>query len=229
MGEMTSTTEIRDPAAPAVRLHFRSAGLTDKEATGGSTAYEAEAEGVKYRIVGDLIPGRMNGARAFRAYRVAGLGGHSLVPAADGRKHARLADAKLDAEADLAEVLRDRAPEAAPPTPVAEALSRAAAAVRAAAEAIGTVTLAQRAGEPDPATDDDVDELVERIVRRAQYQALRVMARVARDWYDGSRSNHQAMAHNAVADCCAHFELGEILRMVNDAAVELSVPIVAQQ
>jgi hypothetical protein len=389
------------PEAAPARLTFRSAGLTNKEATGGYTAYVAEAEGVKYRIVGNLIAGRMDGARAFRAYRVVGTNGHSLVPAADGRKHARLADAKLAAEADLVEVLRDRAADAeqapAPacpagpscsgaafpghpahyaaevtfPTPIcpdAEAgkphaahriegtwreqcrgvdaeqavaaadagtlLERAVARTgtegarrlrgrtccpssegdvhdrscetpevreswrprserppvdphfetvqerdeRLAAEAgdrlsmtitpsgmrkIAAHLAARRTGPmppiselrarrasnvnalrtvaklldvpldeladlppaTDPALEDNVPELVERIERRAKYVALRHMLHVLDGWIEGAQGNHEALGHRGESSpCWNRFDAEDFRRMVNDAARELGVP-----
>lgn len=148
----------------------------------------------------------------------------ATLPEAAGAATEFVAAQRAAAEAAAAREADDRPPFGmTPPAPIAEALARVAAAAREAVEAT-IVAAMERPAEPDPATEDDVDELVERIVRRAQYQALKVMARVAADWHDGSRSNHQAEAHNTVDDCCAHFELGDILRMVNDAAIELRVP-----
>lgn len=352
MGEMTNETQAT-AAAPASRLTFKAAGLTNKEATGGYTAYVAEAEGVKYRVVGNLIAGRMDGARAFRAYRVVGANGNSLVPAADGSKCKTRAAAYAQAEADLDEVLRDRAaeaeakpePAAAPacpagpscsgaafpghpahyaaeikwPTPacpdaeagkphaahriegtwrdeckgvervvgmpdwyapaVAQAAERLARrhvsrsccpstegdvhdrtcetgearkqwaprSERAEAPASDTIeyaldklrgafdlvcqsrnlwrdrAMAEPALVADPATDDSVPELAERIVRRAQFEALRTMLSVLDGWIDGAAENHEAMSHRD-NDCCRDFAPADIRRMVNDAATELRVP-----
>lgn len=96
MGEMTSKLKFR--TAPA---------LTSAEFRTGSTAYEAEAEGVKYRVVGiPKILGAPGSGRTFRAYRV--VEGGKLHPAAGGGTHRTRAAAYEQAERDLANVLRDR-------------------------------------------------------------------------------------------------------------------------
>lgn len=91
------------------RLNFRPAELTSLQAAEGATVYEAEAEGVTYRIIGTIVdPIAGNGRRTFRAYRVVGTNGHSLYPAGRGASEKLLRLAKEEAERDLVEVLRDR-------------------------------------------------------------------------------------------------------------------------
>jgi len=345
------------------RLSFTAAGLTNKEATAGATAYEAEAEGVKYRVVGSIIPGQLDGRRSFRAYRVVGTNGHSLTAAGEGGEHKTRAAAYAQAERDLVDVLRDRAaadkpaerieyagshpfrpgtadpsrcgfpdcngpttspnhhgwaprevtfptpicPDAeagkphprhridgtwreqcpgvgrvdpdrpgaladpaglstwltgklaghvagrhvgrsccastegdvhdrscqtseareqwaprgsrpAPPAPIREALDRVSA---AAYEAVDAALAAASAAGPqtDPATDDDVTELLDRIVRRAQYDALRAVRRALAGWMEGARANGSpAYGEYDV------FHSSDIGRMINDAARELGVP-----
>lgn len=108
------------------------------------------------------------------------------------------------------------------PAPIREALDKV---TRAAYEAV-EAALAAAADKPpaaDPATDDDSNELLDRIVRRAQFTALSAMLGVLDSWIDGAAENHEAMSHRD-NDCCRDFAPADIRRMVNDAAAELRVP-----
>jgi hypothetical protein len=105
MGEMMNKTEA---TAAARRLHWTAADLTEREASSGHTAYVAEADGVKFRIVGVLVTGRMDGARKFRAYRVVGQTGHSLRSVREGGALRLLKSAKEECELDLADVIARR-------------------------------------------------------------------------------------------------------------------------
>jgi hypothetical protein len=105
--------ELRDamdatPGTPE-RLDFRpAAGVSSKLLAEGATVYEAERDGAKYRIVGSIVDPMIGPRRTFRAYRVVGTNGHTLVPAGDGGESKTLKSAKRQAELDLVEVLRDR-------------------------------------------------------------------------------------------------------------------------
>jgi len=88
----------------------------------------------------------------------------------------------------------------------------------------------QQAAEPgparatDPATDDDIDEIVERLVRRAQYLALCKVLDELDGWREGQRSNHDANAHRGEAageQCWEHWHSSDVRTMVADAASEL--------
>jgi hypothetical protein len=61
-----------------------------------------------------------------------------------------------------------------------------------------------------------------RIVRRAQYDALRAVLSALDGWERGTLQNHEAMSHRD-DDCCRAFAPDDIRRMVNDAARELDV------
>lgn len=74
----------------------------------------------------------------------------------------------------------------------------------------------------DPATTDRVDELVDRIVRRAQYAALSAMLPMLDGWIEGARENHEAFDRRDAFD--TSFEPDDIRCMVNDVARELGVP-----
>jgi hypothetical protein len=74
----------------------------------------------------------------------------------------------------------------------------------------------------DPAADDDVDELLDRIVRRAQYGALRQVLYVLDGWREGARSNHDALGHRDESrPCWETWDTGDIAHMVADAARDL--------
>lgn len=240
MGEMTSKTET----APVQRLTFRAAGLTNKEATSGATAYTAEAEGVTYRVVGSIIPGRMDGRRSFRAYRVVGTNGHSLHAAGSGGEHKTRAAAFEQAEADLAEVLRDRAAaEITFPTPICpdteagtpHAAHRIEGTWREQCNGVPDPQAAPCPSRPDPALDDNVLELVDRVVRRAQYEALKTVRSVLAGWVEGAESNCRAMDHGSASRhddnllCGERFDREDVARMINDAADALHVPKVVEQ
>jgi hypothetical protein len=108
--------------------------------------------------------------------------------------------------------------------PIREALDKVAAAAYEAVEAaLAAQASTPAAAGPDPATDDDSNELLDRIVRRAQYTALRAMLDVLDGWIEGAAENHEAMSHRD-NDCCRDFAPADIRRMVNDAAAELRVP-----
>jgi len=76
------------------------------------------------------------------------------------------------------------------------------------------------AAESDPAADDDSNELLDRIVRRAQYTALSAMLGVVDGWVEGAQANHEGLGHRD-KDCCSTFHPDDIKRMINDAAREV--------
>jgi hypothetical protein len=108
---------------------------------------EATAEGVTYRIEGAVIDPLSSGRRHFRAYRVVDDG--RLHPAGHGGPHRTCTSAVQQCEADLDDVLRDRNGR-----PVPER---------------------DRQITADPATTDDTQELLDRVIRRAQYLALQAV------------------------------------------------------
>jgi hypothetical protein len=86
------------------------------------------------------------------------------------------------------------------------------------------VTSPEPKRERDPAHDDDVAEIVERLVRRAQYLALREVLIVLDSWREGARSNHDGMGHQreiASEECWENFHASDVRTMVADAAREL--------
>lgn len=135
--------------------------------------------------------------------------------------------ARLEAEA--ARQLAVNSPEGqaartSPPAPIREALDRVSIAAREAVEA-AIAAAEDRPAEPDPCTEDDVDELIDRIMRRAQYQALRGFLLVLDEWVDGARSNDKATGRAAVfGEHDVTFVRDDIRNMVTDTAAELSVP-----
>lgn len=90
-------------------------------------------------------------------------------------------------------------------------------------QAVRDLVAAEPAPMADPAVDDDSNELLDRIVRRAQYTALHAMLGVLDGWIEGAAENHEAMSHRD-NDCCRDFAPADIRRMINDAAAELGVP-----
>lgn len=90
--------------------------------------------------------------------------------------------------------------------------------------------LAGDAPVTDPATDDNVPELAERIVRRAQYVALHAVLDAITDSVEIARDNCLSMGHGSAAYhddnllCGKRFDVEEIRLMVNAAAHELRVP-----
>lgn len=72
------------------------------------------------------------------------------------------------------------------------------------------------------AVDLDADDMAGRIVRRAQYEALRAVLGSLDGWVAGARENHEALGHRDF-DCCETFHPNDIRRMVNAAARELGV------
>jgi hypothetical protein len=78
-----------------------------------------------------------------------------------------------------------------------------------------------------PTTDDDVSVLVDRIVRRAQYAALREVLVVVNGWVAGTAENHEAMQHRG--NCCRDFAPADFRQMLNDAARNLgtTLPVTA--
>jgi hypothetical protein len=122
----------------------------------------------------------------------------------------------------VAEARGPQAPRSEAPAPIREALERV---TRAAYEAVEAALAAQQDAPPaaDPATEDDSNELLDRIVRRAQYTALHAMLGVLDGWIDGAAEHHEQAAHRD-SDCCRDFAPADIRRMVNDAAAELRVP-----
>lgn len=71
-------------------------------------------------------------------------------------------------------------------------------------------------------TPEETDaELLDRIVRRAKYDALRAMRRALTGWAEGARDAHEAGEHrDDVARCCLRFTPKDIARMIDDAARE---------
>jgi hypothetical protein len=326
------------------------AGVSGKLLAEGATVYEATAEGVTYRVIGRIAPGQSAGRRSFRAYRVVGTNGHSLVPAGRGGEHPTRRGAMLQAARDLQEVLADRAattPEQQAHPSVETIIDGSASRQLVARfrsdpysfsgsrsgieqglralkhriqtdhglainEAIGRQAYADRpdhlhmqvtpsgarkiAGavrrnralhgrsccastdgdvhdrscqtdearrqwgprserpapgsdhpvarahldapctdacyelvatpEPaaaDPATEDDVSELVARIVRRAQYDALRAVLSVLDGWVEGMARNCEELHEGThpVDDCSKTFHVRDIRAMVGDAARHL--------
>jgi hypothetical protein len=164
------------------RLNFKqAAGLTPQQRAEGATAYEATAEGVTYRIEGAPV-GYGSGRRHFRAYRVVDDG--RLHPAGHGGPQRTCTSAIQQCEADLDDVLRGR-----------KAASRARTSDEAVALAcrecgagpgescrypdggMCTSRIPDRRAErnADPATTDDAQELMDRVIRRAQYLALQAV------------------------------------------------------
>lgn len=69
---------------------------------------------------------------------------------------------------------------------------------------------------------EDPAVTVERIVRRAQYNALRKMLEVLDGWTRGARENHDALGHRGESvPCWSQFARADIIVMVADAACEL--------
>jgi hypothetical protein len=81
---------------------------------------------------------------------------------------------------------------------------------------------AAQPADTDPATDDSVSDLVDRIVRRSQYLALREVLDVLDGWIKGNAEN----AEGGVGELEAvhRFHSQDIRHMINDAARELGVP-----
>jgi len=78
--------------------------------------------------------------------------------------------------------------------------------------------------QTDPATEDDIDELAERIVRRAQYVALKTFKQVLESWTMGAASNHEALGHPTQDGCAERWHNDDIRSMLGDAADELRIP-----
>jgi hypothetical protein len=230
-------------------LNFTTAAPTRDQHAEGMTVYEATAHGVTYRVIGTLVDPAVSVRRTFRAFRVVGESGHSLHPAGPGGPLGTRAAAYAEAEADLAEVMRDRAamtsrvlrsccstfesdrhaefcvsPDAKgerhpveQPGPGQQSAwtvfhDKMSEAIRAADEA---VQAAVRQPQPaDPATEDSVPDLVDRVVRRAQYLALREVLSALDGWIEGMREN-------AAPGSLLAFHQDDIRRMVNDAAHRL--------
>lgn len=78
--------------------------------------------------------------------------------------------------------------------------------------------------DDDPARDDDSNELLDRIVRRAQYTALVAMLAVVDGWVEGAQENHEALQHRGESigsECWTQFHPDDIRNMINDAAREV--------
>lgn len=79
----------------------------------------------------------------------------------------------------------------------------------------------------DPATTDDTPELAERIVRRAQYDALRRMRIMVESWVAQQQEEHEANGHrreDVGQPCWNRWHPNDIRTMINDTARELGVP-----
>lgn len=251
MGENSTQT------ASTPRLAFRiDAGLSSREAADGSTAYVAEAEGVRYRIVGSYVLGTRT--RRFRAFRVTGVASlPKLTPAGEGGEHKTRAAAYAQAEADLAEVLRDRERpagevlalagvtvathhvtndgEVAPrPTAAAAELDPVVHSLPALARRAESLAEYIRAAEALTASADDPDAalsvLTDRLVRRAQYGALKAALAVLAGWVESVRTNCEAGMHSGTSThlggpCGEQFHVTDIRNMINDTARELGTAL----
>lgn len=63
------------------------------------------------------------------------------------------------------------------------------------------------------------DKLLDRIVKRAAYDALKAVAGVLDGWQEVSRENHQGMGHrDRFEDCCGRIHPQHVLTMLDDAA-----------
>jgi hypothetical protein len=215
--------------------------------------YEAEAAGVTYRIIGS--PGLVHGRRIFRAYRLVEPEGLTTRqhPAGEGGEHRTRKAAIAQAEADLVEVLADRAQRAADDfaeretpgpavveaaagmPPLAELRARRASnvnALRTVAKLLD-VPLDELADLPpatDPALEDNVPELVERIERRAKYVALRAVLAQLDGWIGTAEHNCVANEHGGASyhddgrTCGKVFDVADFREMINGAADDLRVP-----
>jgi hypothetical protein len=80
----------------------------------------------------------------------------------------------------------------------------------------------------DPATEDDVSELVDRVVRRAQYLALRTVLEALDGWVATAertcRAEYHGDGHDDGRPCGAVFDVSDFRAMVNDSAAALNVP-----
>lgn len=117
---------------------------------------------------------------------------------------------------------------AAPLTPYIEALETAVAGLREQAAAppaaLGPITVAELTGRTAEHSADNLlaldRALTNRIVKRAQYDALRRVLDVLNEWIEGVRINHRIAEHRG-SDCCDTFHPDDIRSMVNEAAREL--------
>jgi hypothetical protein len=130
-----------------------------------------------------------------------------LIGPARAHLDAPCTDACYEAEASLD-------PRHAPPLDVMAALAALTEAVRA--------ELSASPVPADPATDDEVSELVDRIVRRSQYQALKAVLEALDGWIAGNLENVEGGIGELEA--VHRFHAQDVRRMVNDAARELRVP-----
>jgi hypothetical protein len=196
------------------RLNFRAVGVPAREAVGGIIAYQATAEGVTYRVVSTPLPGSADRrARTFRAYRVSQTPGAPLLAALSRRELAR-ASAIQQCEADLDDVLRDRAAASGVPfgcdgdpcTVLHHCPHPAESSFAPGATLKDSPDPMYPEGEPDPATTDDTQELMDRVIRRAQYLALQAAL------------TELDRAHAATGMTGPVWSRDSIGRMVNDAA-----------
>lgn len=192
----------------------------------GQIYYQGEARGATYRVVS--LKGT-TGHGEFRAYRMAG---DRMIPASYGCSHKTRREAFEQCERDLEDVLADRkaasAVEPVEPTPPFYA-ARMADAIKTLAERSG-VPLELLAPPPTAVGDEDADlpelfqsdhKLLDRIVRRAAYDALKTMLATLDGWIEGARENHDAMQHRGEStggECWQSFAPEDIRTMVNDAA-----------
>lgn len=82
----------------------------------------------------------------------------------------------------------------------------------------------------DPVTEDTVPELVDRIVRRAQYEALKTFRTVLSDSVEIAEENCRSM-HEGTHDVrdCSTFTPSDVALMIDAVAVELRVPKLVEQ
>lgn len=79
----------------------------------------------------------------------------------------------------------------------------------------------------DPVAEDRLPALHERVVRRAQYEALKVVLSVLAGWIEGAQENCVALEHGSAGRhddsllCGERFHADDIRTMINDAAREL--------
>lgn len=115
-----------------------------------------------------------------------------------------------------------------PPSATVDEISKVAGAVAELAREIAGLSLPG----PDALVahaEADLDELLgvdralaRRVVRRAQYEALKALLDALDGWVEGAAENHEALGHRD-ADCCSTFAPDDVREMANDAARVLGV------
>lgn len=216
-------------------MDFQRVPISARERGEGTIAYEASSAGVRYQVIGTMRSDR----RAFDAYRVTDDG--VMRPASTGGSHRTRIAAFAQCEADLADVLSDRAAAKAAaaesakqssPSPgltitinigpdvgvVPERRRYACAGCSFATVNDNTLKQHQRmtghaAGYVEPLSPASV----ERVARRAKYDALKQVLIVLDGWIEGVKSNIE----DGMPGDIDQFHVDDIRRMVNDAAREI--------